>query len=101
MKLLTAILIVNSIGILAIYLSYKFFNWLLIDKNPISNKDQSLHKPYFFARENEKLAEKDLKDQNNFALTEISNSAQMFDKTTQNDSINNNILIYNNKTTKL
>ena len=95
-----SLIILLIIGILAIYLSYKFFNWLLIDKDPISNKDRSLHKPYFFARENEKLAEKDLKDQDNFALTEISNSTQMFDKTTQNDSISNNILIYNNERTE-
>ena len=98
---MNSLIILLIISILTIYLSHKFFSWLLIDKNPILNKDRSLHKPYFFARENEKLAKKDLKDQNNFALTEISNSAQMFDKTTQNDSINNSILIYNNKRTKL
>ena len=75
MKLLTTILITNSIGILIIYLSYKFFSWLLIEGDPFLNpvkKDQSHHKPNFFARENEKLAEKDLKDQNKFTLTEVS-----------------------------
>jgi hypothetical protein len=34
--------------------------------------DQSVNKPNFFARENKKLAEKDLKDQNKFTLTEVS-----------------------------
>ena len=75
MKLLTAILIINSIGILIIYLSYRFFSWLLIESDPFLNpvkKDQPLHQLNFFGHENKKLAEKDLKDQNKFTLTEVS-----------------------------
>lgn len=90
-------LIVLIIGILTGYLLYKFFDWLLIDKDPTLNMDRSSYKPNFFARENEKLIKK---DQNKFTLTEISNGTQLFDKTTRNDLINSNILIYNNKRVK-
>ena len=66
-------LILSIIGIIIIvYALYKVFNWLLIDKNPTLSMDQSVNKPNFFARENKKLAEKDLKDQNKFILTEVS-----------------------------
>lgn len=93
-------LIVLIVSILATYLLYKFFNWLLIDRNPTLNMDQSVHKPNFFTSENKKLTKKDLKNQDNFTLTEISKGTQIFDKTTQNDSIGNNIFIYDNKETK-
>ena len=96
-------LILSIISIIIICILYKIFNWLLIERDPLFcsiEKDLFPYKPNFFARENEKLIEKDLKDQNNFALTEISNSTQIFDKTTQKDSISNNILVYNNKRTK-
>lgn len=96
-------LIVLIIGTLAIYLSYKFFSWLLIENDPFLNPvktDQPLHKPNFFTSENKKLAQKDLKDQNKFTLTEVSKMPQIVDKATQNCLINTNIVLFNNKETK-
>ena len=93
MNFLTVVLIVNSIGILIIYLSYRFFSWLLIERDPIlypAINDRSTNK-------NNKLAKEDAKNQNNFALTEILNSAQISNKTTQNEPIIDDVSTYNNK----
>ena len=113
MKCLIILLIINSLSGITIYVLYRFFNWLLIEEDPILNPVKKDQLPYFFTNKNNKLAKEDqipyfftdencecIEDQNNFALTEISNSAQMFDKTTQNGPINDDILIYNDEKIK-
>ena len=68
-------LILLIVSITIIYALYKFFNWLLIKRDPLLypiEKGQPLHKPNFFTSENKKLSQKDLKDQNKFTLTEVS-----------------------------
>jgi hypothetical protein len=75
MNPLIIILIINSVGILIIYLSYRLFSWLLIKRDPFLysiEKDQFLHKPNLFTGENKELAKNDLKDQHKFTLTEVS-----------------------------
>ena len=104
MEYLMILLVINSFSGLAIYGLYRFFNWLLIERNPILNpvrKDRSLYKPYFFARENGKTIEKCLMDQDDFPTTEILNGIQVFDKTIRNDSIKNGIDLFKNKKTIL
>ena len=76
----------------------------MIEKDPIDypvKKDRSINKPPSFINKNEKLAKKNIKNQNDFALTEIPNSTQMFDKTTQNDLIIKDVSVYNNERTVL
>jgi hypothetical protein len=104
MNPLTIILVINSVGILIIYIAYRFFSWLLIERDPFLNpvkKDRSLYKPYFFARENGKTIEKCLMDQDDFPTTEILNGIQVFDKTIRNDSIKNEIDLFKDKKTVL
>ena len=47
------------------------------------------------------VIKEDIEDQNNFSLTEIPNSNQISEETTQNETIINDISIYNNKKTVL
>jgi hypothetical protein len=69
------LILLSIFSIVVICIFYKIFNWLLIKRDPIFNptkEDRSLSKPNSFAHENKKLAQKGLKDQNKFTLTEVS-----------------------------
>jgi hypothetical protein len=104
MKYLMILLIINSFSGITIYGLYRLFNWLLIERDPILNpagKDRSLYKPYFFARENGISTEKCPMDQTNSSTTKTLNDIQVFDKTTRNGLIRNNIDLFSDKNAEI
>lgn len=104
MNYLIALLILNSVGVIVVYILYRVFNWLLIERSPILNParvDRSLYKPYFFARENGKLIEKCPMDQLNLHTTKTLTDVQVFDKTIRNESTKNSIDLFSNEKTIL
>lgn len=104
MEYLMILLVINSFSGIAIYVLYKLFSWLFIERDPILNpvrKDRSLYRPYFFARENGKSIEKCPMDQDNSSITKTLDVIQVFNKTTQNESTKNGIDLFNNERTIL
>jgi hypothetical protein len=58
------LILLSIFSIVVICIFYKIFNWLLIKRDPIFNPTKE--------DRNKKLAQKGLKDQNKFTLTEVS-----------------------------